>query len=207
MGERIVEQMGLKTSTDTLARWMAHRVAELIEQADESNEEAKREAASLILRLWARRSAWPQGWPPPKTSEVLRRLEPPEGPIRPSHPGISNPDTGNPWLSRITALSELESAERQVWVRLALRDSALEQEIALGQSEAPNLTDDELSLFRTLTFQSRQAAEHFRERLDNDTPLARAELAEDELSEIAERRIELFKSAVEDVVRASGETE
>ena len=173
-----------------------------MERADEPNEEAKREAALLILRLWARRSAWPHGWPPPKTAEVLRRLEPPANSVR-SH----DPDRCRPWLSRIADLDELQYAEQQVWWRLALREANLEDELNMAQGEETNLTEEEQALFRSLAFHSQSAVEHFGKHLDEDTPLARAELAQDELSEIAKSRIKLFKSAVKDVVKASDEAE
>jgi hypothetical protein len=200
LGERLVAQMGLETSTDTLARWMAHRVAELIGRPDEANDEAKREATSLILRLWAKRSSWPHGWPPPKTAEVLKRLEPQPNPVR-----SREADVGSPWLSRMTDLDELQYAERQVWLRLTLSESDLEGEIAMTQHEGTDLTDEELAVFRSLAFHSRLAVEHFGKHLDEDTPLARAELAKAELSEIAKRRTKLFRSAVKDVVKACDE--
>jgi hypothetical protein len=42
LGERIVAEFGLDQSTDTLGRWMAHRVAELMERAEHARTKAAR---------------------------------------------------------------------------------------------------------------------------------------------------------------------
>src|SRR5438132_2522606 len=69
LGDRIVRDLALDQSTDTVGRWMAHRVAELIDAAKKARGNAARaradaNATELILRLWAHRSNWPKGWPP-----------------------------------------------------------------------------------------------------------------------------------------------
>lgn len=56
--------MGLDDDNDTLARWMCHHVAGLIDQAahgpsDEMRHTAEREAVSTILSLWEKRMALP----------------------------------------------------------------------------------------------------------------------------------------------------
>lgn len=61
LGQRIVRELGLENTNDTLGRWMAHRVAELMQKADEASndeerEKAQSECADLILRVWSRRS-------------------------------------------------------------------------------------------------------------------------------------------------------
>lgn len=79
MGQRIVHELGLEDSNDTLGRWMAHRIAELMQRAeqveDESErEEARRECADLILRVWSRRSGWPYGQPLARIASALKDL-------------------------------------------------------------------------------------------------------------------------------------
>jgi hypothetical protein len=51
------------------------------------------------------------------------------------------------------------------------------------------------------------AVEHFGKHLDEDIPLARAELAKDGLREIAKSRTKLFRSALKDVVKACDEAD
>lgn len=61
LGQRIVRELDLEDSNDTLGRWMAHRIAQLMQRADEARndeerEETQSECADLILRVWSRRS-------------------------------------------------------------------------------------------------------------------------------------------------------
>lgn len=110
---------------DTLGRWMAHRLAELMQTA-EKDEEAKAEATDLILRLWKHRSNWPEGWPPPKTESVRRALEP----VSSFPAGREEDETGSdPWLRRVPRLTWLQDEEREVWRDLALLDLDLGVEL------------------------------------------------------------------------------
>src|SRR5258705_8486803 len=68
LGARLVSELGLDDSVDTLGRWMSHRIAELMTRAEESEldeekEIAKRECAILILKVWRRRKYWMRGQP------------------------------------------------------------------------------------------------------------------------------------------------
>lgn len=79
LGEKIVLEMGLAESTDTVGRWMAHRIAELMETAraahgTPSGAAAAKACQDAILALWQHRSAWPHGWPPPLAGVVAAEL-------------------------------------------------------------------------------------------------------------------------------------
>lgn len=56
LGKKIIEELGMIESCDTLARWMVHHVAELIYAAENSSEEGKLQAQencrNAILALW-----------------------------------------------------------------------------------------------------------------------------------------------------------
>ena len=56
LGQALVAELGLDTETDTLARWMAHYIAELLEAAKASGRtEGSAEhvaCAQAILALW-----------------------------------------------------------------------------------------------------------------------------------------------------------
>ncbi len=59
---------------------MAHRIAELIDQANAargtpSEAKAAQACQEAMLALWRHRSAWPQGWPPPAAKEIARMLD------------------------------------------------------------------------------------------------------------------------------------
>jgi len=64
LGKRLVTELGLNDSSDTLGRWMAHYVAELIntaEGSDKKAEAARRECADTILQLWRHIDCFPRG--------------------------------------------------------------------------------------------------------------------------------------------------
>lgn len=63
LGRKLVEELGLEDSTDTLSRWMAHYIAELIVQAERSTgkekESIEKGCFEAILKLWEHRGALP----------------------------------------------------------------------------------------------------------------------------------------------------
>jgi hypothetical protein len=80
LGEQILAELGQSETTDTLTRWMSHRIAEVLtaaggEPSGQAASAAKREAEDAILRLWSRRHDWPNGWPPAGAASVLLDLE------------------------------------------------------------------------------------------------------------------------------------
>ena len=61
LGKKLVDELGLSDSVDTLGRWMAHYIAELMEQAERAPTEEQRRAAQqacfeTILKLWDHRA-------------------------------------------------------------------------------------------------------------------------------------------------------
>lgn len=80
LGSRLVQELGLEPSVDTLGRWMAHHVADLITKAKaargEEKQIAERKCFDAILALWKHRAALPQGRRPHEDLEpVLRAIE------------------------------------------------------------------------------------------------------------------------------------
>jgi DNA-directed RNA polymerase specialized sigma24 family protein len=63
LGDRLVREFGLEDSTDTAGRWMAHHLAELLDQSRTlkgvRQKQAEKAATDLILRLWSSREALP----------------------------------------------------------------------------------------------------------------------------------------------------
>jgi|HubBroStandDraft_3_1064219.scaffolds.fasta_scaffold06131_5 hypothetical protein len=89
LGRHLVKELGLEDSTDTLGRWMAHHVAELMEKATrESDPELQRkaqdQAVETILRIWEKRASLPRDADPLKRYarivELLVQLEEPPSP-------------------------------------------------------------------------------------------------------------------------------
>jgi hypothetical protein len=74
LGKRLVKDLDLEDSTDTLTRWMAHYVAELISTAEMTGNQADQAAAfETILKLWERRYSLPEKAQPVKDYEAILR--------------------------------------------------------------------------------------------------------------------------------------
>lgn len=84
LGKALVKELGLDPGVDTLARWMAHYIAEqlIIIESSTGREKAKaeKECFDTILKLWQHRSVYPNGLRPYESFEsifrVLERLDP-----------------------------------------------------------------------------------------------------------------------------------
>ena len=80
LGRKLVDELSREPRVDTLARWMAHYVAELIEAAANAparqGDSARRACFEAILALWDHRAALPDGRRPFEDLEaVVRALE------------------------------------------------------------------------------------------------------------------------------------
>lgn len=80
LGKKLVDELGLDESVDTLGRWMAHYIAEKMEAAESTTGEARdqkmSECRDAILKLWAHRSKLPNGQRPFREFErVFRALK------------------------------------------------------------------------------------------------------------------------------------
>jgi hypothetical protein len=79
LGQHLVNELGLEESTDTLERWMAHHVAELmVKAAQESDpdlrQKAQDRAVETILKIWERRKTLPGDADPLKRYERVVNL-------------------------------------------------------------------------------------------------------------------------------------
>ena len=65
LGKKIVDELDADRPVDTLSRWMAHYIAEKIEDAetatDESRDRKMSECSDAILKLWGP-SEWTTEW-------------------------------------------------------------------------------------------------------------------------------------------------
>src|SRR5436190_24365351 len=65
LGKKLVAELELDEPADTLSRWMAHYVAELMQAAEatdaEQRQEIKDRCYTAILELWQHRSELPGG--------------------------------------------------------------------------------------------------------------------------------------------------
>ncbi|MEK9158325.1 MAG: hypothetical protein AAB638_04070 [Patescibacteria group bacterium] len=105
LGKLLVKELDLDPGVDTLARWMAHYLAEKMHQAEKLAEgaekaEAERACCELILKIWEHRSHMPHGRRPFENFEpILKVLE------------SLDPDNSDPFLHRMSKyeLTQLES--------------------------------------------------------------------------------------------------
>jgi hypothetical protein len=194
LGQEIVKQLGLDTTTDTLSRWMAHRVAELIAQG-ENDQTRRADAADLILRLWERRGAWPQGWPPPAMARVLQWLDP--------NQRTAEGSPSSPWSIRLGRVEEALRREFTVWMTLALLDDAeakgadRDDDSELFDSMLDDhLLDSERNLASLLTGARRVGMARYFQRLGPESTSAeRANVAREELIDLLRHRMDLFDEA------------
>lgn len=112
-------------------------------------------------------------------------------------PARAVPDEdGSRWLGRLTQLQRLQHEEYQVWLRLALVEADIENEIAEAEGQADDLQENELSLLRSLGGHRKRALEHFTQQIEGEDSLpARTALARTELEEVEKRRRKLFEEA------------
>lgn len=80
LGKNLVAELQLDRSVDTLGRWMAHYVAELIDSAEnaddtESGKGLKKETFDAILDLWARKEHLPKGQPLVSAKDLAELLK------------------------------------------------------------------------------------------------------------------------------------
>ncbi|UZT98921.1 hypothetical protein ODZ84_04950 [Chryseobacterium fluminis] len=80
LGEKLIKELNLEYSSNTLARWMSHYIAELISgiNAAESKSEKKQlqtECCNVILKLWSRKDDLPIKQPLEDLKPVLEILK------------------------------------------------------------------------------------------------------------------------------------
>ncbi|MBG0810429.1 hypothetical protein IY145_13720 [Methylosinus sp. H3A] len=80
LGRKLTSELDLDRSVDTLGRWMAHYVAELIQDAEKASGEERpakiRACCEVIISLWKHRHELPNGKRPFEELEpILRALE------------------------------------------------------------------------------------------------------------------------------------
>lgn len=91
LGRHLVRELGFEDGADTLGRWMAHHLAELINEAENGVTAAERlrackSAREAILKIWEHRTSRPgKAYPLAPYKEVLKVLDllrPDDNPFR-----------------------------------------------------------------------------------------------------------------------------
>lgn len=161
LGEKIVHELGIDDGVDTLARWMAHYIAEKMESAElapECDRDQKQSACCQeILKLWSHRGSLPlRGRPLESFEPIFKALESLD-PDRPALRYFVDPSADSEseqtrfWLD---SSRQIDNAARLL-IRHCLSNAAEE---ALNQEsewvemarQAVAMTDDDLRLINML---------------------------------------------------------
>lgn len=114
LGRALVKELGLDPGTDTLGRWMAHHIAELIKETESAKDEEKpaklAQCADAILKLWEHRHVLPDGKRPFEDLEPIQRA------IESLDPSDKTPRYFR--SQRITNDNVQESDETKKWLKL-----------------------------------------------------------------------------------------
>lgn len=204
LGQRLVKELGLEDGVDTLGRWMAHRVAELMQQAEQAetlaeHESAKQECSELILRIWKRRASLPYGRPLAEVAEFLRKFSSPPRFDR----QITEPEEKT-WDSILPMLEALQEREDNVCRDAAIADlsaEAIEKERGWLKEHPEDLSQEESDTIEWLVkMYDRLSGDSY--RLDlipaanfaNLTAQERTKLVHEALSTIETERKDLLMS-------------
>lgn len=151
LGAHLVRELGLRDSTDTMGRWLAHHLAELMTESRNRKTsaahrvEARKQATDLILKIWERRNLLPgNAYPLAQYKDILRVLS------------FLRSD-GNPWNQRratpyqVTAASIYDRLSRLV-IGLLLVDLAplLRRRTRRGNESLKFLNGEEREIFKEL---------------------------------------------------------
>ncbi|MFA3778321.1 AVAST type 3 anti-phage proein Avs3b [Yersinia sp. 1652 StPb PI] len=117
LGKKLVEELELNNSVDTLGRWMAHHIAELIYDAENTTNETVRIAKQLEIRdsVWA---FWTNRYELPFGNKPFKELEPILRALESLDPENQQPRHIFPYPG-LTDDREKESTETQKWLKVA----------------------------------------------------------------------------------------
>jgi hypothetical protein len=146
-----VKELDLEDSVDTLGRWMAHRIAELMEGAEQAETEAEREAAkrectNVIIRLWEHRAKFPFKPPLADIAKFLKNLT---SDPSPSHWEKPKPPDGT-WDSILPHLEKLQEREYRICRNAAIAETSLEEEREWLEEHPQEMSDDECEIIKYL---------------------------------------------------------
>lgn len=134
LGRKLVDELGKQPPVDTLGRWMAHYIAELIDAAENALPEERAAACRIcseaILELWSHRADLPHGRRPLEDLEPIERtlqsLDPEnEAPhfFRSIRTRINKADEGQQTLSLLEFVDSVDSTAR-ILIGCALADAS-----------------------------------------------------------------------------------
>ena len=130
LGKHLSEELEQEKYPDTLTRWMAHYIAQLISQAEDSTGKKKKaiekECFNTILKLWEYKSSFPDGKKPFERFEVIfKTLEKlsPDNRNRFFYDNQQENETDDDFVKQsMKAIQIIDEAVR-VWIEYILKDA------------------------------------------------------------------------------------
>jgi hypothetical protein len=83
--------------------------------------EAVGHASDLILKIWAERSNWPEGWPPKSARERFSRLA-----TRTPFSHEPREESGSAWIDRYGELHDIGLEEQRIWWMVGLLERGVD---------------------------------------------------------------------------------
>ncbi len=78
LGKKLVDELKLNATNDTIGKWMAHYLAELFdrEESSDGNErrEIRLECTEMILKIWMNRKGLPSSYPPLQSFDEIVKV-------------------------------------------------------------------------------------------------------------------------------------
>jgi hypothetical protein len=156
LGERILAELDSERTNNTLTRWLAHHLADLLTAAEQAKLTGTPEQAATadtrcrtaILDLWEHRSAWPNGWPPPGVQDWAQHIASIELALYPGRRG-----------GLLTQLQRLHEQLLLAMIDIASSDHDTDIEAAWLNEFAEHLTPDEHTLLTRYADRDRRLLE------------------------------------------------
>jgi hypothetical protein len=145
LGQHLVRELGFEHGVDTLGRWMAHHLAELIDKAENGvtaaeRSRARKNTAETILKIWEHRATLPrEAYPLAPYKELLKvldRLRPDDNPFRYFGPPA---ETRREQL----AANLFDSLSRLIIALLLMKVSDLEEAVKVDNAVVDALSETE----------------------------------------------------------------
>lgn len=153
LGKKIVDELGLSDGVDTLGRWMAHYVAELIQQAEQANGQEQQTAAKkacfdTILKLWDHRAtALHEVRPGASLASAIAVLKAANGQDEDNLYWRHNTrNTAHPWAKFIQGLRQAVDRIVLYCVSGSVNEEILIKEKNWAEQHGEFLSDDELEM-------------------------------------------------------------
>ena len=78
LGKKLVDELNLNDTNDTIGKWLAHYLAELFDREENSDDKERREirieCTDVILKIWMNRKGLPSSYPPLQSFDEIVKV-------------------------------------------------------------------------------------------------------------------------------------